>query len=336
MTRHLPTFFRHARQIIALSGVLAAGVLACYPPVRVTPPPATATAEMVADAGASVLIGVGDIARCGWEGDEVTARLVDSVLRADSVAGVEDAVFTVGDHAYPNGSEAEFQNCFGASWGDSSKRIMRKIRPAIGNHENNTGFGAPYYRYFGDRAGPVGKGYYSYKLGEWHIVVLNSEMMSSSRYTSGERQTQLDWLRQNLEENQTRCAIAYMHRPLFSSGGHGGSSGVRALWDILFEHGVDVVLTGHEHHYERFAPVTPSGVRDTVRGMTQFIVGTGGADLRGLRSPVPNSVTRIQGHYGVLKLTLGREEFRHAFLDPQGRIWDPGGGRCSEIPDRTG
>ena len=150
-----PFLVRHARRIMTLSGVLAAGALACYPPVRITPPPATAPAEMFADAGASVLIGVGDIARCGWEGDEITARIVDSVLVADSVAGVEDAVFTVGDHAYPNGTDAEFQNCFGESWGDSSKRIMKKIRPAIGNHENNTGFGAPYFRYFGDRAGPA-------------------------------------------------------------------------------------------------------------------------------------------------------------------------------------
>ena len=322
----------HVRPLGALSGMLAALLVACFPPVQVTPPPAAASAEVLAGAGASVMIGAGDIARCGWDGDEATARLVDSVLRADSVAGVDDAVFTVGDHAYPNGSDEEFERCFGESWGDTTKGIMKKIFPAIGNHENNPAFGAPYYRYFGERAGPAGKGYYSYKLGEWHIVVLNSEMMTNSRYPSVERQAQLDWLRENLAENQTRCAIAYMHRPLFSSGGHGGESGVRALWDILFEEGVDVVLAGHEHHYERFAPMTPAGVRDTVRGIAQFIVGTGGADLRGLRSPAPNSVTRIQGHYGVLKLTLGAEEYRHAFLDPQGRVWDPGGGRCSEIP----
>ncbi|HSA54544.1 MAG TPA: metallophosphoesterase [Gemmatimonadaceae bacterium] len=331
MTRRI---IAHLSRAGAVAGVLAPLLLACFPPVRVTPPPAAAPAADLAIAGAAVLIGVGDIARCGWNGDEATARLVDSVLLADSVAGVEDAVFTVGDHAYPDGTDAEFERCFGESWGDSTKRIMKRIRPAIGNHENNTAFGAPYYRYFGERAGPAGRGYYSYRLGEWHIFVLNSEMMTNSRYGAAERQAQLDWLRENLEENQTRCAIAYMHRPLFSSGGHRGEPLVRALWEVLFEGGVDVVLTGHEHHYERFAPMTPGGVRDTVRGMTQFIVGTGGADLRGLRNPEPNSVTRIQGHYGVLKLTLGREEYRHAFLDTQGRIWDPGGGRCSEIPER--
>jgi alkaline phosphatase len=299
--------------------------------VRVTPPPATATAEEVADSGAAVLVGAGDIARCESNADERTAALVDSILKADSVAGVEDAVFTVGDHAYPNGSDREFRDCFGSSWGDTAKRIMKRIRPAMGNHEHNTDAGAPYYRYFGERAGPRGKGYYSYELGEWHVVVLNSEIAVNGLYAGVERKAQEDWLRGDLAENRTLCTLAYFHRPLFSSGGHGGNRGMLPLWVILEEAGVDVVIAGHEHHYERFFSQTSTAVRDTLKGMTQFIVGTGGADLRGLRSPfASNSERQIQGHYGVLKLTLGAEGYQFAFLDTSGRIWDPGRARCRE------
>jgi hypothetical protein len=285
----------------------------------------------VADSGAAVLIGAGDIARCGYDADERTAQLVDSILRADSIAEVEDAVFTVGDHAYPNGSERDFRDCFGSSWGDTAKRIMKRIRPAMGNHEHNTSAGAPYYRYFGERAGPAQKGYYSYQLGEWHIVVLNSEIAVNGMYAGTERRAQEDWLRGDLAENRTLCTLAYFHRPLFSSGGHGGNQLMAPLWLILEEAGVDVVIAGHEHHYERFFSQTSGAARDTLKGMTQFIVGTGGADLRGLRSPLAsNSERAIQGRYGVLKLTLGAAGYQFAFLEVGGRVWDPGRARCRE------
>jgi calcineurin-like phosphoesterase family protein len=297
--------------------------------VEITPPPATAPAEQVALAGAAVLIGAGDIAQCQTRADEATAAVVDSVLKADSVAGVHDAVFTLGDHAYPVGSDADFQQCFGSSWGSSSRRIMRVIRPAIGNHEHNTENGAPYYRYFKERAGQPGRGYYSYDLGEWHVVVLNSEIAANSRFPGDERTAQEDWLKKDLEDHKKLCTVAYFHRPLFSSGGHTGDIRVFNFWDILYRAGVDLVLNGHEHHYERFLAQTPTAALDTLRGMTQIIVGTGGATLTGIRSPAArNSVQRIQGHYGVLKLTLGAGEWRHAFLDTRSRIWDVGGGKC--------
>lgn len=311
--------------------LLAAALVAvnCFPPVEVTPPPADAPAEMVALSGASVLIGAGDIAVCGTSFDEATARIVDSVTTADSIAKVEDAVFTAGDHVYPNGGATYWQTCWKSSWGDTTKRIMRLLRPTLGNHDLDNGFGEAYYSIFGKAAGAKGKGYYAYDLGEWKIIALNSEIVTNPAFSPETRREQEDWLKKELAGSTKKCTIAIFHRPRFSSGGHSGDLRMTGIWNILYEANVDLVLNGHEHHYERFSPQTPAGLRDTVRGITQIIVGTGGADLTGIRNPVqPNSVVRIQGHYGVLKLTLGAGEYQHAFLDISGRIWDRAAGKC--------
>jgi hypothetical protein len=298
-------------------------------PVRVTPPPATASAREVALAGAAVLIGVGDIADCGSDGDEGTARIVDSVLKADSVAKVEDAVFTLGDNAYPVGSVANFAQCWGSSWGDPKKGIMGKIRPTPGNHEHETDMAAPYYLYFKERAGDPQKGYYSYDLGEWHVIALNSAIAVQPIFRDADRRAQEEWLRKDLADHPAKCTIAYWHHPRWSSGYHGNDSDMGPIMQILYDANADVVLVGHDHHYERFAPLNPAGVIDTARGITQILAGTGGGHLRGLRRGLArNSLVRIQGHFGVLKLTLGAGEYRHAFLDTQGRVWDTGGGKC--------
>ncbi len=314
---------------VALPIIMPLVAFGCAIPVDVTPAPANVSAEAVALSGASVMIGVGDIAKCATQGDELTAVLVDSVLRADSVAGVEDVVFTLGDNAYPNGDVRDFALCFGPSWGDSTKDIMKKIRPAPGNHEYLSNGAAPYYQYFGSRAGAATKGYYSYDVGTWHAIVLNSEIIVNPRFTGAQRQAQEDWLRKELQISQHLCTIAYWHRPRFSSGWHGSDVALRSLWQILYDGGVDLVLNGHDHDYERFRPQTPVGIADSAKGMTQYVVGTGGGDLRGFRTrTVANSAVRIQGHFGVLKLTLGKEEFRSAFLDVSGRVWDVAGGKC--------
>jgi hypothetical protein len=311
---------------VALS-LLAFG---CKPPVQLTPPPADAPAAEVALSGASVLIGAGDIARCDAQGDEATAVLVDSILRADSAAGVHDEVFTAGDNAYPDGSAANFAQCFGPSWGDSNKLIMKNIRPAVGNHEHVSGGTAPYYQYMGSRAGDPRKGYYSYDIGAWHAIVLNSELVvNAGMFTDAERAAQLDWLRQDLSANQQRCMVAYWHHPLFTSGWHGPDARIRAFWQILYDANVDLGLNGHDHNYERFLPMTPDGVLDTLRGITQIIVGTGGGDLRGFGGALaPNSAMNVQGHYGILKITLGGAEWRTAFLSTNGPIYDQTSGRC--------
>ncbi len=308
--------------------ILTACAVACPPPVRITPPSAKASAEVVALAGASVLIGAGDIAGCSSRADENTAALVDSVLKADSAAGVGDEVFLAGDSAYPSGRAEDFVNCYTPSWGSPGYRIQRKIRPVPGNHEYDSPGAIPYYQYFGDRAGPAGKGYYSYKLGEWRIYALNSQIAVDSRFTDSDRRAQEDWLRKDLKDNATKCVLAYWHHPLFSSGYHGNETLMSALFQILYEADAELVLAGHDHSYERFAPQTAAGVKDTLRGITQIVVGTGGANLRGFNAPVRNSVARIEGHYGVIKFTLGSGGYQRAFLETNGRIWDSGQGSC--------
>jgi alkaline phosphatase len=302
---------------------------ACRGQVLPTPPPADAPAEAVALTGASILIGVGDIAACDSHGDELTAAIVDSVLKADSVAQVENLVFTLGDNAYPDGSAQNFARCFTPSWGDPAKRIMRTIRPSPGNHEHLTYDAAPYYEYFGKNAGSPSKGYYSYDVGEWHAIALNSEIVVNGLFSDAERTAQLEWLAQDLKANPKKCTVAYWHHPRFSSGWHGSDRRLASFWSILYDAGVDLVLNGHDHHYERFHPQTPTGVADSARGIVQIVAGTGGGEIRGLRDPlVPHSAVRVQGHFGVVKLTLGAEEWRSAFLATNGGVYDASGGKC--------
>lgn len=311
---------------------LTAACGSCKPPVRVTPANPEARAEEIAGTGASVMIAVGDIASCTSDGDELTAHIVDSVLQADSVADVNDVVVTLGDNAYPDGSASNFAICFAESWGDSTKRILDKIRPSVGNHEHRSLRAAPYYQYFGDRAGDPTKGYYAFDHGEWRVFALNSEIIVNPTFSSADRQAQEAWLRGELASNAKPCMLAYFHHPLFSSGHHGNDSRLRPIWDILAAGKVTLVLVGHDHHYERFHPSTGAGVVDSANGMVSILVGTGGGELRGLRGARPNSARRIQGHFGVLKLSLGKGEWRGAFLDVTGRIWDPSGGACRGAP----
>jgi hypothetical protein len=300
----------------------------CSAQEQATRPPVDSAKE-VAIPGASVMIGAGDIAICGTNGDEETASIVDSILRVDSAANVETGVFTMGDNAYPSGnqgSRATFVRCFGPSWG--TKRIMDVIHPSPGNHDFETSNGPTYYGYFGDKAGPYGLGYYSYDIGKWHVVSLNSEILIGRGFIPQAR-AQEEWLKKDLREHGKKCTLAYWHRPLFSSGIHGGTSEALGLWNILYDNGVELVLNGHEHHYERFVPQTPAGVADSAKGIEEIIAGTGGANLRGLRYPVqPGSAIQINGYFGVVKLTLGDDEYRHAFIDTSGRVWDEGGRKC--------
>lgn len=319
-----------ARGIRWLTLSLALIALRCQPRAQPTPPPAEAPAELSALTGASILIAAGDIAECGSQADERTAILVDSLLKADSAAGVEDRVAALGDNAYPRGAAEDYVRCFTPSWGDSNKSIMKVIRPTPGNHEHVSEMATPYYVYFGDRAGSPRRGYYSYDLGDWHIVVLNSEMLVNSGFSADETAEQLKWLENDLARNRKTCSLAYWHHPRWSSGWHGSDPRIDAFWQPLYNGGVDVILNGHDHHYERFVLLNPAGAPDGARGMAEFVVGTGGGRLRGLTRRAPNSDFRLQGHFGVLKLTLGADQYQWAFLDTEGRVWDPGAGRCHD------
>ena len=314
-------------RLAARTIALMALCVACKPREQTTTPPAHAPAQQVALSGAVVVVGAGDIGVCGRNGDEATAALVDSVLKADSAAAVQSVAFTVGDNAYPAGLDRDFVRCFGSSWGDPRKRIMKVIRPAIGNHDYQSDRGAAYYRYFGAKAGPAYKGYYSYDIGEWHAIVINSEMIVYG--SRQDRAAQMEWIAKDLRERSRPCTVAYFHKPLFSSGAHGSNPAMKETWQLLARSGVDLVINGHEHHYERFLPMNAAGVLDTLNGMEQIIVGTGGGELTGIRSTLAaNSATQIQGHWGILIAALGSGEYRTSFLDTDRRVWDASGRRC--------
>lgn len=260
-----------------------------------------------------VLVGAGDIASCGDPGAELTARLLDTI---------PGTVFTTGDNAYPDGTTEDFSECYHPTWG----RHRGRTRPAPGNHDYHTSDAQGYFDYFGDLAGSGATGYYSYDAGGWHIVSLNSEIDMDV----GSAQEQ--WLRADLDANPSRCTLAYWHKPRFSSGSrHGSSRSPAPLWVALYESGAEVVLNGHEHLYERFAPQSPDGSLDLERGIRQFTVGSGGASSYGFSTPLPNSQARNGSDLGVLKLTLYGEGYTWQFVPTQaGGFTDTGATPCHD------
>jgi hypothetical protein len=227
-------------------------------------------------------------------------------------------VFTTGDNAYPLGSAEDYQNCYHPTWG----RFRDRTRPSPGNHEYDSPGATPYYAYFGANAGPAGLGYYSFNLESWHIVSLNSEAGTDPGAA------QLSWLTADLTANRTQCTLAYYHKPVFSSGAHGNNPHMLPISRVLFEHGVDVVLNGHDHNYERFAPQDDLGRHDPQRGIRQFVVGTGGTSLRPFEQIRPNSEARA-GAWGVLRLTLRPGRYDWDFLSVAGgSLSDSGSGQC--------
>jgi Big-like domain-containing protein/calcineurin-like phosphoesterase family protein len=263
-----------------------------------------------------VLVGAGDIASCSSSGDEATATLLD---------GIAGTVVTLGDNAYDNGTSTEYTNCYGPSWG----RHKARTRPSPGNHEYNTTNATGYYGYFGSAAGDPTKGYYSYDLGNWHIVVLNSNL-SCAVIACAAGSPQEQWLRADLAANSKPCTLAYWHHPRFNSGAdHGNDVDVAPFWDALYDFNADVILNGHEHVYERFAPQTPGAVADPVRGIRQFTVGTGGRSHYTFGTIQPNSEVRDALTYGVLKLTLHANSYDWQFVPVAGATFtDSGTGTC--------
>lgn len=262
--------------------------------------------------GPAVLVGAGDIAECDSEADEATAALLDDI---------PGTVFTTGDNAYPRGLHENFADCYEPSWG----RHKDRTRPAPGNHDFGERRGAGYYRYFGAAAGEPGKGYYSYELGGWHVVVLNSECHRVGCEPGSEQEV---WLREDLAAHPAQCTVAIWHNPRFSSGRYGDDDAYQPFWDALYEHGAEVVVNGHEHLYERFVPQAPDGTPDPDRGLRQFTVGTGGGNLRGFESIQEGSEARGEAH-GVLKLTLHAGSYDWEFVSVEdGAFTDAGSGTC--------
>ena len=291
---------------LGLSGCLA--LMSCgdkASPVSPTvqPTPATALAGR-----ANVLVGAGDIGHCDTPGAEATARLLDRY---------QGTVFTAGDNAYPVGGAEEFRNCYEPTWG----RHRARTRPTPGNHEYMSG-GGGYFGYFGANAGPAGEGYYSYSVGTWRVLALNSEL------PSGPGSAQQAWVHAELTNRRSACTAVIWHRPLFSSGGHGNNPDMRDLWRTLYELDVDLVINGHDHQYERFAPQDPDGRPDSARGIRQFVVGTGGAPLYPFVGVLPNSEIRA-AVWGVAVFTLGDSSYQWQFVPVDGEgFHDSGTGSC--------
>lgn len=258
-----------------------------------------------------VFVGAGDIASCGSSGDEQTASLLDNI---------SGTVFTLGDNAYDNGTAAEYTNCYGPSWG----RHKGRTHPAPGNHDYQTAGASGYFGYFGAAAGDPSKGYYSYELGGWHIVVINSNIATAA----GSVQEQ--WLRSDLRDHPSLCTLAYWHHPRFSSGAqHGNDDSMQPIWQALYDAGAELILSGHDHIYERFAPQTATGQLDAAKGIREFVVGTGGAGLYDIGTIKPNSEVRNNLTRGVLKLTLYADRYEFQFVHVAGASFtDSGSGSC--------
>jgi 3',5'-cyclic AMP phosphodiesterase CpdA len=238
-------------------------------------------------------------------------------------------VLTLGDNAYPDGAAEDFRNCYEPSWGQFKERT----RPTLGNHEYETEGARGYFEYFGEAAGDPDEGYYSYDLGAWHIVALNSNCGVGGEIRCGPGSAQTEWLKEDLAANtdEGQCTLAYMHHPRFSSGvRHGGTSTMEPLWEALYEAGAEVVLSGHEHNYERFAPQDPEGRADPQRGIRQFVVGSGGGKSHyPIFDPLPNSEVHNDESYGVLKLTLSPKSYGWRFIPVEGEIFgDSGSAPC--------
>jgi hypothetical protein len=263
----------------------------------------------------AVLVGAGDMAGCGRSEPFATAALVDRI---------PGLVFTAGDNVYPAGSTTIYPECYGPSWG----RHMWRTYPLPGNHDwDNSGAASAYFSYFGASAAP-GLGYYSFNAGAWHILALNSNIAANAA------SAQYEWLKTDLAASATSCMLAIWHHPLYSSSLNGNSSRMRDVWRLLQQWGAEVVVTGHDHAYERYAPQDADG-RASASGMREFVVGTGGYSLYDLVHREPNSEVFESHTWGVIKFTLKRQSYTWEFIPIDGQTFrDYGSGTCSVLAAR--
>lgn len=292
-----------------------------------TTPPSVETGTAAPSAGSSgslgatasgpptdaVLVGAGDIADCSLDKGAATATLLD---------GIAGTVFTAGDNAYSEGTTQQFADCYDPTWG----RHRSRTRPAAGNHDWGTRDLAGYLGYFGTAAAPDGKSWYSYDLGAWHVIVLDSDCDQVKG--CGPDSEQGKWLAADLAAARTKCTAAIWHHPRFSSGEHGNDDSVAPFWKALYDAGADIVINGHDHDYERFAPQDPEGRADDARGIREFVAGTGGAALRMFPTTRPNSLVRASVAHGVLRFTLHQTGYDWRFISTTGEFSDSGAGAC--------
>jgi len=254
------------------------------------------------------VVAAGDIASCDSSGAADTSALVQSLA--------PDAVLTLGDNAYPDGAFSDFRDCYQPTWG----AFRTKTFPAPGNHDYHTAGAKAYFDYFGPRA--RGR-FYSFDLGPWHIVSLNSEV------PHGYGSRQVRWLRHNLAGDSRRCEVLYWHRPRWSGGAHGSDPGMSALWRAAYDHGVELVLAGHDHNYQRFYKLDAYGRSDRRYGARQVVAGTGGKSLYDTGPPMPRRAAASSSTHGVIELTLRAGGYDLRFVPVAGSSW------TDVLPGRT-
>ncbi|MFP5392935.1 MAG: metallophosphoesterase family protein [Gammaproteobacteria bacterium] len=270
-----------------------------------------------------IVLAAGDIADCRFAHSRALAEDTAQLVEAELARTPRAAVLLLGDNVYDNGTASEFANCYDPAWG----AFKNRTRPVAGNHEYNTPGATGYFHYFGAAAG---MGYYAVTLGSWRVISLDSNLRGEAAAR------QLDWLGRELHDNPATCTLAYWHHPLYSSGGHVSNPVMQEVWRLLHQAGAELVLSGHDHDYERFAPQDAGGRLDAARGIRQFVVGTGGAYTTPLRWPRPHSEVRDANRTGVLKLVLGERGYTWEFLEasydgfPNGPDADRGAGQCHD------
>jgi calcineurin-like phosphoesterase family protein len=264
-------------------------------------PSVTPTITSTESPDSVTFVGAGDISTCDSNDDELTAQLLD---------GIPGTVFAVGDNVYESGTLSQFTNCFDPTWG----RHKSRMKPVPGNHEYLTSDASGYFQYFNNI-----EPYYAFNLGSWRIYALNSEIDVSA---SSE---QVKWLQADLAANPTQCVLAYWHRPRWSSGkNHGSSSAMQTLWQVLSDTGAEIVITGHEHNYERFAPMNATGQADP-QGLREFVVGTGGRNHYDFTTILATSEVYDNTSFGVLKLTLHPGSYDWQFIPVAGSTFTDSG-----------
>jgi hypothetical protein len=305
-----PRLRRLAALFLLLAAALVAAAIAVAllrpgaPDPELTLPDLEELASALAEEGSETLLAVGDIGNCDGGGDEAVA---------DLASRLEGEIVLLGDIAYPDGSAQDFDECFDPAWGG----LRDRLHPVPGNHEYRTSGASAYFEYFGDEAGTPGEGWYAWDHGPWRLLAVNS--VCGEAGGCGVHSPQVAWISEQLSETDAACTLAYFHHPRYSSGRHGDAEFMEPIWRALVDGGVDLVLAGHDHSYER---LLADGVRS-------FVVGTGGRSLYDFENPSPHSEARNNDAYGLLRLTLREGSYDWRFIALGGSDFtDAGSGEC--------
>ncbi len=316
---------RRARLMVGLVLALYTALSPSFPAPWPSESRNAAAAATLSSTSTDPVLAVGGDIACDV-GGVPTATACQQAATSDVVANLgADAVLPLGDQQYDTGSLGSFQQMYGPSWG----RVLPRSHPVPGNHEYQTAGAAGYFSYFGSAAGDPSTGYYSWDIGSWHLIALNSECSQGAQVGCAVGSPQEKWLKADLSAHPGRCTLAYWHQPRFSSGNGGSNSIYQAFWQDLYDAHADVVLNGHTHAYERFAPQTPTGAADGTAGLREFVVGTGGRNFYGFSAALPNEQVRQNTTFGAMWLVLHPSSYDWSFQPVAGSTYsDAGTGAC--------